>query len=81
MTYYIVMFEDNKNDLWDENQLGESSFGMFYPGRGMEALKNIIEKHPIHLKDVEIINERNDKFTVVEFLELIKDMKIYEVND
>ena len=76
------MRNDNKFDsqgefnLWDENQLGESSFGMFYPGRGMEALREIIEKHPIHLKNVEIINERNDKFTVVEFLELIKDMKI-----
>ena len=54
---------------------------MFYPGRGMEALREIIEKHPIHLKNVEIINERNDKFTVLEFLDLIKDMKIYEVND
>ena len=82
MTYYIVMRNDNKlsNDLWDENELGESSFGTFYTGMGMEALREIIEKHPIRLKNVEIINERNDKFTVVEFLELIKDMKIYEVN-
>jgi len=78
MTYYIVMPEDNENNLWDENELGESSFGMFYPGRGMEALREIIEKHPIHLKNVEIINERNDKFTVLEFLELLSHWKIKE---
>ena len=41
MTYYIVMDNKVSEDLWDENILGEESFGTFYAGNGFKALNNI----------------------------------------
>ena len=76
MTYYILMPGDNSNELWDENELGQVSFKTFYAGKGMEALQNMIRKHPMALEDVIIKNERGNKFSVQEFLELISDYKI-----
>jgi len=76
MTYYIVMPKDNVDELWDENQLGEVSFNTFYTGKGMEALQNMIRNWPQALQDVKILNERKDKFTVQEFLELIGQYRI-----
>jgi hypothetical protein len=78
MTYYIVMPKDNVSELWDENTLGESSFGTFYTGRGMEVLKNMIGKHPAALSDISIIDEKNNSYTVIEFLELLSNWKIKE---
>ena len=76
MTYYILMPGDNPNELWDENELGQVSFKTFYAGKGMEALQNMIRKHPMALEDVIIKNEKGNKFSVQEFLELISDYKI-----
>ena len=76
MTYYILMPGDNPNELWDENELGQVSFKTFYAGKGMEALQNMIRKHPMALEDVIIKNERGNTFSVQEFLELISDYKI-----
>ena len=76
MTYYILMPGDNANELWDNNELGQVSFKTFYAGKGMEALQNMIRKHPMALEDVIIKNERGNKFSVQEFLELISDYKI-----
>ena len=71
MTYYILMPGDNPHELWDNNELGQVSFKKFYVGKGMEALQNMIRKHPMALEDVTIKNERGDKFSVQQFLELI----------
>ena len=76
MTYYILMPGDNPNELWDNNELGQVSFKKFYVGKGMEALQNMIRKHPMALEDVTIKNERGNKFSVQEFLELIGEYKI-----
>ena len=76
MTYYIIMPGDNPNELWDNNELGQVSFKKFYVGKGMEALQNMIRKHPMALKDVTIKNERGNKFSVQEFLELIGEYQI-----
>ena len=76
MTYYILMPGDNPNELWDNNELGQVSFQKFYVGKGMEALQNMIRKHPMALEDVTIKNERGDKFSVQQFLELIGKYKI-----
>ena len=76
MTYYILMPGDNSNELWDNNELGQVSFKTFYAGKGMEALQNMIRKHPMALEDVIIKNEKGNTFSVQEFLELISDYKI-----
>ena len=67
---------DNPNELWDNNELGQVSFKKFYVGKGMEALQNMIRKHPEALRDVPIKNERGNKFSVQEFLELIGKYQI-----
>ena len=76
MTYYILMPGDNADELWDDNELGQVSFKKFYVGKGMEALQNMIRKHPMALEDVTIKNERGNKYSVQEFLELIGEYKI-----
>jgi len=79
MTYYIIGEDDNRNELWDENQLGEVSFKSFYVGKGMEALSNMIRNWPKALSSIEIIDERKNSFTVEEFLILISQYKIIEM--
>lgn len=76
MTYYILMPGDNADELWDDNELGQVSFKKFYVGKGMEALQNMIRKHPMALENVTIKNERGNKYSVQEFLELIGEYKI-----
>tara|TARA_R100000315_G_scaffold60269_1_gene36809 strand:+ start:1913 stop:2149 length:237 start_codon:yes stop_codon:yes gene_type:complete len=74
MTYYILL-NDNE-DLWDENILGEESFGKFYTGNGFIALNNMIQKEPEALDDVKIVDERGSKYSITEFLDTIKKFKI-----
>ena len=74
MTYYILL-NDNE-DLWDENILGEESFGKFYTGNGFIALNNMIQKEPEALSDVKIVDERGSKYSITEFLATIKKFKI-----
>ena len=76
MTYYILMPGDNPNELWDNNELGQVSFQKFYVGKGMEALQNMIRKSPEALENVTIRSERGDKYSVQQFLELIKEYTI-----
>ena len=85
MIYYILFNQDtdfpkenNIEDIWDENQLGESSFGTFYTGKGMDRLRNLIEKFPSALESISIIDERKNSYSVIEFLELISQWKIKE---
>tara|TARA_B100000902_G_C27267097_1_gene894165 strand:- start:1484 stop:1726 length:243 start_codon:yes stop_codon:yes gene_type:complete len=76
MTYYIVMDNKVSEDLWDENILGEESFGKFYTGNGFTALNYIIQKEPEALGSVTIIDEKGSKYTVTEFLDTVKKWKI-----
>ena len=76
MTYYILLPGDNADELWDDNELGQVSFKKFYVGKGMEALQNMIRKSPEALGDVTIRSERGDKYSVQQFLELIKEYTI-----
>ena len=77
MTYYIVMNQDKiSEDLWDENILGEESFGKFYTGNGFTALTYMINKTPEALDGVAIIDERGSKYSVTEFLDTAKKWKI-----
>ena len=78
MTYYILFDQDTIEDIWDENQLGESSFGTFYTGKGMDRLRHMIEKFPSALESISIIDERKNPYTVLEFLELLSNWKIKE---
>ena len=75
--YYILLPEDKLEDcIYDENQLGESSFGTFYPGAGLSGLMNIVEHSPDKLTELRIIQENGTEMSVSDFLDAIKDLRI-----
>ncbi|OUV71416.1 MAG: hypothetical protein CBC83_07860 [Flavobacteriales bacterium TMED123] len=76
MTYYILLENDSVEDIWDENILGEESFGTFYTGNGFKALNNMVIRQPELLESTSIIDEKKKSYTVEEFLDLIKKWKI-----
>ena len=76
MTYYILMDNDTVEDIWDENILGEESFGTFYAGNGFVALNNMVIREPEALESIAIIDEKKNPYSVEEFLDLIKKWKI-----
>ena len=76
MIYYILLDMDSIEDIWDENILGEESFGKFYVGSGYKALTNMINKEPEVLESIAIIDEKKNPYSVEEFLELMSKWKI-----
>ena len=76
MTYYILLDMDAIDDIWDENILGEESFGKFYVGKGYKALTNMINKEPEVLESIAIIDEKKNPYSIDEFIELISKWKI-----
>ncbi len=75
MMYYIVLSERTE-DLWDQNTLGEESFGTFYTGLGYIALNNIINQEPELLSRVKIKDEKGKDYSVTEFLDKVEKWKI-----
>ena len=75
MMYYIVLSERTE-DLWDQNTLGEESFGTFYTGLGYIALNNIIQREPELLSRVKIKDEKGKNYSVTEFLDKAEKWKI-----
>ncbi len=76
MTYYILLDMDSIEDIWDENILGEESFGKFYVGSGYKALTNMINREPEVLESIAIIDEKKNPYSVEQFLELLAKWKI-----
>ena len=76
MTYYVLLNNDSVEDIWDENILGEESFGTFYTGNGFKALNNIVTEQPELLETTTIIDEKKKSYSVSEFLDLIGKWKI-----
>jgi len=76
MTYYILLESDSIEDIWDENILGEESFGTFYAGNGFKALNNMVVREPNLLETAKIVDEKNKSYSVEEFLDLLKKWKI-----
>tara|TARA_R100000458_G_C8148499_1_gene157016 strand:+ start:372 stop:614 length:243 start_codon:yes stop_codon:yes gene_type:complete len=76
MTYYILLDSDSIESIWDENILGEESFGKFYVGSGYKALTNMINREPEVLESIAIIDEKRNPYSVEQFLELLAKWKI-----
>ena len=81
MTYYILLENDSIDDIWDQNILGEESFGKFYVGSGYKALTNMINREPEVLESIAIIDEKKNHHSIDEFIELISKWKIILDND
>ena len=75
MMYYIL-FNEKDEELWDQNTLGDESFGSFYAGLGFIALNNIIQREPELLSAVKIKDEKGKDYTVTEFLDKVEKWKI-----
>ena len=76
MTYYILLNNDSVEDIWDENILGEESFGTFYTGNGFKALNSIVMSESHLVETVTILDEKNQSYSVEEFVKLISKWKI-----
>jgi len=71
--------EPVENCMNETNLLGEDNgFGVFWAGSGLEALMNIVNKHPEYLvgKAVDIVTDKGQYLTVEEFLNAIEKLKV-----
>tara|TARA_Y100001938_G_scaffold145175_1_gene221291 strand:+ start:1138 stop:1368 length:231 start_codon:yes stop_codon:yes gene_type:complete len=73
---YYILFNENSEDLWDENTLGEESFGTFYTGLGYIALNKIVQTEPELLASIKIKDEQGRDYSVTEFLDSLQKWKI-----
>lgn len=76
MIYYILMKDDNPDNLSDANVLGEEDFKIFWPGEGMRALTYFINKSPEYLNEIRIIKSNGKEINVEKFLDEIKKFQI-----
>ena len=75
--YYIFFKNELQSDnMWDDNMLGDESFGKFYIGSGFVALNNIINNEPELLERIKIKDEQGNDFTITEFLDKVEKWKI-----
>ncbi len=77
MMYYILYPGNEEHDtVNDINQLGESSFGTFWAYKGFELLKKAIDQNHFLLKNFVIKDETGKRYSIEEFLDTIKKLKI-----
>ena len=77
MRYFILLPEDTEEDVdYSTNILGEISFKNFWTEDGFEILVRLVDKYPDTLEQVRIKDEQNKNYTVEQFLEKIKELRI-----
>ena len=76
-TFYILLEGDTEEDaLYATNVLGEESFGKFYPSAGYTAFSSIINNYPEYVDNIEILDDKRKKYTIDEFLDILKKLII-----
>ena len=75
---YFIMFPDDKETeaTFESNLLGESSFKVFWGGKGLKTLMLMVDKTPELLPLVKIKNDKGKVYEVLEFLEEIQKLQI-----
>ena len=77
MRYFILLPEDTEEDVdYSTNILGEISFKNFWTEDGFEILVRLVDKYPDTLEQVRIKDEQNKKYSVEQFLDKIKNLKV-----
>ena len=77
MTFYMLMGGDTEYDTINStNTLGDISFNTFYTEDGFKILINIVENHSDKLDEVSIFDEKMRDYTIEEFLDKIKGLKV-----
>jgi len=76
-TYYILLPGDTEENITDANILGEeSTHNNFWPGDGLTALNNIIDRRPDMLDQITVIRSDRKVITIEKFLNDIKKFNI-----
>jgi hypothetical protein len=76
-TYYILLPGDTEENITDANILGEeSTHNNFWPGDGLTALNNIIDRRPDMLDQITVIRSDRKIITIEKFLNDIKKFNI-----
>lgn len=77
MQYYLLLPKDTEEDALNEaNLLGESSFGVFWAGSGLQALMRIVETEPEMLPHCNIVTDTGKKLSLEEFLNALNKLEI-----
>ena len=77
MMYYILYPGNDENDtVNDINQLGESSFKTFWAYKGFELLMKAVDQNHFLLKNFVIKDETGKRYSIEEFLDAIKKLKV-----
>tara|TARA_R100000908_G_C3675659_1_gene96619 strand:+ start:198 stop:443 length:246 start_codon:yes stop_codon:yes gene_type:complete len=77
MRYFILLPDDSEEDVnYSTNILGESSFKNFWTEEGFDIFERLVEKYPDTLTQIRIKDEQSKNYTVEEFLEEIKNLRI-----
>ena len=77
MTFYLLMKGDTEKDAINStNTLGEISFNTFHTEDGFKILMNIVENYPDKLEEISIFDQKMRDYTIEEFLDKIKGLKI-----
>ena len=69
MTYYLLL---NGSHV----EIGEESFGKFWPSEGLKALYKIINEKPEMLSEITIKTDQNVDLTITEFIDTIESLKM-----
>ena len=77
MRYFMLLPDDSEEDVdYSTNILGEVSFKNFWTEEGFEILIRLVEKYPDTLEQVTIKDEQNKNYSVEQFLDKIKNLKV-----
>jgi len=77
MRYFILLPGDTEESVdFSTNILGEVSFKNFWADQGFGILARLVEKYPDTLEEVVIKDEKSKSYSVEEFLEKIKKLRI-----
>jgi hypothetical protein len=78
MRYYILYPGNTEADtINDINQLGDDNgFGVFWAGGGLDLLMSAVDQQHDILSHFVIIDERGTGYSIEEFLDKIKSLKV-----
>jgi len=77
MRYFILLPGDTEESVdFSTNILGEVSFKNFWADQGFGILSRLVEKYPDTLSEVTIKDEQSKSYSVEEFLEKIKKLRV-----
>lgn len=80
MTYYLLLPErlvEAENNLHtDRYELGEESFGTFYPEQGYFLFEDLADRAPEFLEEIEIRTDQDEDLTPEEFLERLEELTV-----